>query len=377
MTPETPLKKVLGPTAAALETKLDLRTVGDLLRHYPRRYVERGELTSLRELEEGEHVTVMARVRSARARATRNGLHLVEVAVTDMTGELRLSFFYKNAGQAKWRVGSLPEGYVGLFAGRVTSFKGRLQLQHPEVLEDDRDTFLPIYPASEGLDTDKIRKSVRTALDGLDRDDPLPHELREAHGLQPLLTALRGIHQPQDWAQVGAARKRLKWDEAFVLQTFLAQRRHEVQAIGGVPRPGRPGGVRDAFDARLPFTLQPASRRSGPCSTPSCASRTRCTACSRARSARARPSWRCARCSRSSTAAARRPCWPRPRCSPSSTPARCARCSGNSPRRGSSAAPTSPRGWRCSPARSARPPAGRPWARSRVARPASSSARTR
>jgi ATP-dependent DNA helicase RecG len=263
MTPDTALKSVLGSTAAAMETKLGLRTVGDLLRHYPRRYVERGELTPLKDLEVGEHVTVMARVRSARARTTRNGLHLVEVAVTDLTGELRLSFFYKNAGQATWRVGSLPEGYVGLFAGRVSSFNGRLQLQHPEVLDEDREPFLPIYPASEALSTDKIRKAVQTVLQGLEVDDPLPAELREAHGLQPLLPALHGIHRPQDWTDVGAARKRLKWDEAFVLQTFLAQRRREVQALGGLPRPGRPGGLQDAFDARLPFALTAGQREIG------------------------------------------------------------------------------------------------------------------
>jgi ATP-dependent DNA helicase RecG len=263
MTPDTALKSVLGSTAAAMETKLGLRTVGDLLRHYPRRYVERGELTPLKDLEVGEHVTVMARVRSARARTTRNGLHLVEVAVTDLTGELRLSFFYKNAGQATWRVGSLPEGYIGLFAGRVSSFNGRLQLQHPEVLDEDREPFLPIYPASEALSTDKIRKAVQTVLQGLEVDDPLPAELREAHGLQPLLPALHGIHRPQDWSDVGAARKRLKWDEAFVLQTFLAQRRREVQAIGGLPRPGRPGGLQDAFDARLPFALTAGQREIG------------------------------------------------------------------------------------------------------------------
>jgi ATP-dependent DNA helicase RecG len=92
-------------------------------------------------------------------------------------------------------------------------------------------------------------------LQGVEVGDPLPPSLREGKHLLPLMTALRGIHEPADWAQVTAARKRLKWDEAFLLQTFMAQRRRQIQAIGGQPRTGSVGGLRDAFDARLPFAL--------------------------------------------------------------------------------------------------------------------------
>jgi ATP-dependent DNA helicase RecG len=255
--PETPLRKVLGDrTADAFETQLKLTTVGHLLRHYPRRYVERGQLTPIRELAIGEHVTVNARVKRASARKARTGKWLVELVVTDdLTADLRLTFFYGNENQARWREKSLPPGYEGLFSGRVSSFRDNLQLQHPVVLDEDPRPLVPIYGATEKLTTDKIAKAVDIVLQGVEMADPLPPSLREGKRLLPLMTALRGIHAPADWAQITAARARLKWDEAFLLQTFLAQRRREVQTIGGQPRPGKVGGLRDAFDARLPFEL--------------------------------------------------------------------------------------------------------------------------
>jgi ATP-dependent DNA helicase RecG len=250
------LRKVLGDrTADVFEAQLKLTTVGHLLRHYPRRYVERGQLTPIRELALGEHVTVNARVKRASARRTRNGKWLVELVVTDLSADLRLTFFYAKQGQAEWRERSLPPGYEGLFSGRVSSYQDRLQLQHPEVLDEDPRPMVPIYAATEKLTTDKIAKAVDVVLQGVEIADPLPPSLREGKHLLPLMTALRGVHEPVDWAQVTAARKRLKWDEAFLLQTFMAQRRRQIQAIGGQPRPGCVGGLRDAFDDRLPFEL--------------------------------------------------------------------------------------------------------------------------
>jgi ATP-dependent DNA helicase RecG len=262
--PDTPHDRVLSPkTAGPFEDHLGVRTVGDLLRHYPRRYAERGKPTEAGAVALGEHVTVSARVREARMRKTQAGKWLVEALITDESGDLRLTFFATKEGMAKWHLARLPVGEVRLFSGRVRVYNNRLELSHPEVLDEDDSPLVPLYPASEKLGTDKIRKAVGVVLDTADLQDPLPDELRVARGLQPLRAALEGIHRPQDWAQVGAARKRLKWDEAFVLQVFLAQRRREVQSLGGTPRHGRPGGLRDAFDAVLPFALTAGQQEVG------------------------------------------------------------------------------------------------------------------
>jgi ATP-dependent DNA helicase RecG len=258
---ETPLVKVVGDrSAAVLDDKLGLRTVGDLLHHYPRKYFVRGALTPLNELEVGEHVTVLAQVRSSEVRPSRNGKLLGKVVVTDGTGTLDLTFFGR---AAKWQCERLKPGAEHLFAGTVSVFNGRRQLTHPEVfLSTDQDalakagTILPIYPAASGVDTLAIAKAVDIALSGADLDDdPLPESLRKQHGLVGLRQALEAVHGPQRLEDVTPARERLMWDESFVLQVVLARRRAEVAREGGTPRPGSPSGLLDAFDANLPFTL--------------------------------------------------------------------------------------------------------------------------
>ena len=135
-----PLIRPLGRKAsAALESVFGLRTVGDLLRHYPRRYYTRGELTSLASLREDDHVTVLARVEYAkhigppqdqryRSSPRTKGSGRLEVTVTDGTDRLTLTFF---AGVGYHERQLLP-GKLGLFAGTVSSFRGRRQLVHPE-----------------------------------------------------------------------------------------------------------------------------------------------------------------------------------------------------------------------------------------------------
>src|SRR5207253_7734416 len=101
-----------------------------------------------------------------------------------------------------------------------------------------------------------IARSVRTVLDQLDAgEDPLPAELREREALAGRAEAIRAIHRPLDSADLARAKERLRWDEAFMLQAALAQRRLAAAAMPGMPRPHVDGGIADEFDARLPFTL--------------------------------------------------------------------------------------------------------------------------
>jgi ATP-dependent DNA helicase RecG len=259
---DTPLAKALGAkNGKALEAKLGLVTTGDLLRHYPRRYAERGKMTPLKELAVGEHVTVWARVLRSGFRKTQSGKWLTEVVVTDGTGTLTLAFFAKNQSMATWRAEQTREGQEGLFAGTVNTFRDTLQLLHPEVFlgEDDgrfAEGLVPVYPAAASLASWNIAKAVHTVLGTAELGaDPLPPEVRDRHQLLPLPDALRQIHRPASYAEVERAQQRLRWDEAFVLQVTLAQRRAQLQAQGGTPRPGRAGGLLEAFDAVLPFTL--------------------------------------------------------------------------------------------------------------------------
>ncbi|MDQ1652558.1 MAG: ATP-dependent helicase RecG, partial [Cryptosporangiaceae bacterium] len=166
-------------------------------------------------------------------------------------------------------------GRWGLFAGKVTEFRGARQLNGPEyklvegesaeeAMEEFAGGLIPVYPAANGVPTWVIARCVRVALDTLPEvEDPLPDELRARRRLVGLADALRGIHRPDSWPTLNAARLRLKWDEALVLQTTLAQRRLAAAQRPGTARPPRPGGLLDAFDAILPFTLTDGQRAVG------------------------------------------------------------------------------------------------------------------
>jgi ATP-dependent DNA helicase RecG len=269
-------------TSEAFEKVFGIKTVGDLLRHYPRRYYTRGELTPLAELREGDHVTVLARVESAtlarysRSRFPNGGRKTTdraEVTVTDGTATLTLTFF----GGAGRHVRVLQRGKIGLFAGTVSTFRGRRQLVHPEyellpVDAVDAETtaeaaaeyateLIPVYPASARLSSWHISKAVQVVLNTLDiGEDPLPEDVRQQHDLWPREMAIRAIHRPQDRSDLQRARKRLKWDEAFVMQAALAQRRMAAAAMPAMPRPPEPDGIAAEFDRRLPFTLTEGQR---------------------------------------------------------------------------------------------------------------------
>src|SRR3954464_7244954 len=264
----SPLHDAVGAkTAKALEKALGLRTCGDLLRHYPRRYVERGVLTPLTDLRDDEYVTVQAEVvtvntrRIHTRRETGNRQRtLTEVVVTDGYGRLRLSFFNQ-----VWRGKQLVPGQRGLFAGKVGTFRGQRQLVNPQTqLLDDNTAaddrlltgLIPVYPAAAAAPSWTIAAAVRFALEQVDVDaDPIPGDVRERHGLLPLAQAIRWVHVADTEEQTKRARKRLKWDEAFVMQTVLAQRRAATMAQPAMPRLRRSGGLLDAFDARLSFEL--------------------------------------------------------------------------------------------------------------------------
>ena len=253
----SPVRAVVGEkTAKELSSRLGVHTVEDLVRHYPRRYYERGELTDLAGLRPGELVTVQATVASVKGRQIRSKLHKLDVVVTDGRTQFVLTFFNK------WFLEkTLPPGTEALFAGKVEVFNRKLTLTNPEVyVGEDADTFagglLPVYPATTKLASWAVAKSVATVL-GLvdDVPDPLPDAVRERQRLLPLRDALRLVHRPETREDVRRAQERLRFDEAFLLQVVLARRRAESAALPATARVPSEAGLLAVFDERLPFTL--------------------------------------------------------------------------------------------------------------------------
>lgn len=277
---DEPLRDVLGDkTAKALEKGLDLHTVGDLLHHYPRRYAHRGELTQLSGLEDGEHVTVMAEVVKVQGRSlNRTPGYVLEITVTDGTGELKLSFFGRKGSYRPEK--DLSPGTRGLFAGKISTYRPRSgrpvrQLAHPQykvvhekgaeqVAQEWADEIIPIYPSTKTLPIETIGTSIGMVLDHLGLPaDPMPGALLTRRRLIGLREAYEGIHRPRSWDELGRAKARLKWDEAFVVQVALAQRRLAAAALPATPRPPSFGGLLAEFDARLPFELTKGQREVG------------------------------------------------------------------------------------------------------------------
>src|SRR6201984_1820230 len=188
---EDSLRATLGGKAAAkLDAAFGLATTGDLLRHYPRPYAPRGELTALAARRDGDHVTVFAQVERVKTRPmrARRG-QLLEVTVTDGRARLALTFFNRVGFWER----QLAPGRHGMFAGRVSTFKGQRQLAPPELKllgADDAAKaaefaaeLIPVYPATKDLSTWDIEKCVQIVLDTLgELDDPLPPPLRERYG---------------------------------------------------------------------------------------------------------------------------------------------------------------------------------------------------
>ncbi|CAN2237038.1 RecG RecG-like helicase [Candidatus Planktophila vernalis] len=262
---ESKLSSVIGDrTAKVLTETFDIRTVGDLMRHYPRRYLVRGELSDISELVEGDEVTILAEVLSSTNRPLRGRKgSIFEVVVTDGTDKLSLTFF----NQA-WREKELKAGRQGLFAGKVGVFNGKKQLAHPdyEMIPDGNDVdaaassfagkYLPVYPASAKMPSWKISKCVEMAIDSLDEvEDFLPEHIRSSFGYPTLHQGLVQLHRPADLDSAESSRERLTFDEAFLLQSLLVLRRNELRKLNTASRKAIKGGILDSFDASLPFQL--------------------------------------------------------------------------------------------------------------------------
>ncbi|WP_406052809.1 ATP-dependent DNA helicase RecG [Kribbella sp. NBC_00889] len=265
-------------TAKIFADVLAIETVGDLLRHYPRRYLKKGELTPFDELEVGDQATVNGRVKKVTVRSLDTKAEipltdvqkwarrktLTKVVVTDGRRDLELAFFNQ-----PWLATKLTPGTAALFWGEVTMFRDIMQLKSPgtEILDEEdlseaeierrARPFRPLYPATAKLPTATIERSVKIVLDSLDEglDDPIPELILRKEKLLSLREALQKVHLPDTEKDIRDAQHRFRFEEALVMQTILAQRRAVTDALNAIPRPRTEGGMLDEFDQRLPFEL--------------------------------------------------------------------------------------------------------------------------
>jgi len=255
---------------------LGLHTVGDLLHHFPRRYLKVGELTKVDGLHPGELLTVVGEIsqsdqRSYRDRRTGRMAFRQETTLRTDGPSLRMTFFSSKQHIADWQAQRLAVGRQGVFTGQVSTFRDQWQLTNPKMLlfgvteDDDAEArelqeslrgLFPIYPLTKGVDSWDLQRAItfaRTVLD--DVPDLVPAELRERRHLPDARTAMDWIHAPADYAQVTRAQQHYRYEEALVTQLVLARRRAFVRQLGGLRRTGDGGDLLASFDARLPWPL--------------------------------------------------------------------------------------------------------------------------
>ena len=264
---DSKLVNVVGDrTAKVLDTTFGYKTIADLIHHYPRRYLVRGELSDIAELKEGDEVTVLAEIFSSSSRKlhARKG-SILEVIVTDGSAKMSLTFF----NQA-WREKDLRVGRQGLFAGKVGVFNGKRQLAHPdyEMIPDGNDVdsavaefagkYLPMYPASAKLPSWKIAQCINLSIGALDEiADFMPEKILIDRGYPSLQQAIVQIHNPADLDSAEKSRARITFDEALLMQLLLLERRAELRALKAIARQPKSSGILTAFDASLPWQLTP------------------------------------------------------------------------------------------------------------------------
>lgn len=255
----------MGPELAKQLNKLGITNVGELLAHYPRRYEDRTHLPPLSSLRAGQHVTVRGRLAKLDARPVSGGRVLIRALITDQRSGLYLVWF--NQPWVKRKL----EGYKGeiIAYGQVKEGQNALEMQSPEYelldVEEQIEEFAkitPIYPLSEGVMQWVVRRAMASALllylETI--PEPLPEKLLRHYDLKPIRWSLAQIHQPSSEEHRLEARRRLVFEEFFLLQMALQQRRAHAQLELGTAFQ-IPEGIWDRIHKLLPFTLTGAQQR--------------------------------------------------------------------------------------------------------------------
>jgi ATP-dependent DNA helicase RecG len=259
--------KLRGPTFDKLE-KLGLWTVGDAIRHYPRRHNDFSLTVPISQLVTGVEQTIRGMIDVAREiRMGRGGrIRSTEVQVTDEAGSrIRVVWFNQPYLARSMRVGAEIA-----IAGQVRAYRGHATFQNPEyeLITADKDggthtgRLVPVYRLTERLAQRTVRELIANQLEAFaDRlPEPLPQELRERHGLMGIAEATRQIHYPDSAESLAVARKRLAFDELLAIQLGVVRRKREWQAEGDAPAITDRTAA-DEFVASLPFALTSAQRR--------------------------------------------------------------------------------------------------------------------
>lgn len=247
---------------AAVLAKRGIATVGDLVTHFPARYLDMSAVPKIRDAAIGEECTVVGRIHEIVEKRPRPRMTITEITLFDGTGIMLGVWFRQPWIAAKYKVGDSVA-----FSGKVTFDYGSKRMSAPfvEMLGDDTDRagrILPIHPTSEGLSTNWLRRLIASAIEDVDGAiDFLPQKVRTVRGLMRLDSALRAIHFPVTMVEADEARRRFAYSELFLLQIFLGLRREAMGGEGGGRVHVIAGDGLAAVRGAIPFTLTDDQKR--------------------------------------------------------------------------------------------------------------------
>lgn len=262
MTHETPVGELrgVGPAQVRRFDVLGIRTVGDLLNHYPRRYEDFSEVTAIAALRPGA-VTIEATVKQAAGRYVRRGLHVTEAAASDKTGSVRLVWFNQ-----PYRATALKSGHTYFISGQYALRRGRFAILNPAVelagdLPLNTARILAVYPETKDLTSRQIRAAVQQAQPFIKNlPETVPAWVPQEYGLMSRSEAVAAIHAPAFADQLAAARRRLGFEEVFRLSlaSLLNKQENQAETTLSIPFDKQ---LAQEFVARLPFRLTDGQRR--------------------------------------------------------------------------------------------------------------------
>ena len=248
----------VGPQRALAFERLGIATLEHLVRHYPRSWLDASRFVSVRDLKPGELLTVVGQVKHASVLRTRGGRSDFAITVTDGSGTLPCYFF----GQS-WLARTLTPGTRLVVSGEIAGPERQMSNPLFEVVEGDLESLLhagrlvPVHALTRGLSARGVRQAVARALEAIaDRvPDAVPAEVASARSLPPLAEALRDIHFPASAAALESARRRLAFEELWLLQMVMALRRRSLAEEGRALAMEGGGALAARVRASLPFTL--------------------------------------------------------------------------------------------------------------------------
>lgn len=267
----------VGPKTASLLNKIGIYTIYDLLTYYPKRYIDYSSRSMIRNLQEGEDVTIFGTIIGVKNFTSKGKLTVVNVRIADESGSLELTYFYASTNRfmVEHYKKQFPQGSKIMVSGRVKfdNYSKKLTLSKPEYQIVDGDfmendnlnagRIVPVYALCENLNIKALRKAVANALSdyGNQIKNVVPDDIREKFSLPDKIKALEAIHFPKSFQDAETARTTLVFEELFLLEIKMGLiKRDYTNSLKVSPLKVNDNGLVQRFIKSLPFELTNAQK---------------------------------------------------------------------------------------------------------------------